>query len=162
MEEIQVRRAEACDLGSLLALHLALQDHLESASPDLWRMTPQARQQLEGQLAARLAAPESCVLVAEDKQWRLVGTASGRIVTNGRYLPARSGVIDQLYVLREHRRRGIGSLLVAELRRFFIGHEIRDVSLRSMYGNAQAEAFWEALGFTPRIVTLGTRLAGGP
>jgi hypothetical protein len=27
-----------------------------------------------------------------------------------------------------------------------------------MHGNAEATAFWSALGFAPRILTLGTRL----
>lgn len=160
MSELGVRRAEARDLMPLLELHLALQDHLESANPDLWRMTRQARQQLEGQLAARIAAPESCILVAEEERC-LVGTVSGRIVTNTRYVPARAGVIDQLYVIPGHRRRGIGSLLVTELCRVLLDRGVGDVSLRTVHGNAQAMAFWAARGFTPRIVTLGARLTTG-
>jgi ribosomal protein S18 acetylase RimI-like enzyme len=162
MSDYHYRRAEACDLESVYALYLALQDHLEAADPDLWRMTPAARQRLRGQLAARLSARESCALVAEHEQQSVVAMILGRIVTNNHYLPARSGSIDQLYVHPAHRRQGIGSQLVAGVWRFFLDHGVEDVALRTMAGNEQAAAFWSALGFTPRILTLGAHLVCGP
>jgi ribosomal protein S18 acetylase RimI-like enzyme len=161
MIDYRTRSAEPGDLPRLLEMNLALQDHLESAGSDSWRMSSQARLSLGGQIAARLAAAGSLALVAEHEQDGVVGMAFGRIVTNSRYVPSRTGFIDQLYILPAHRRRGLGSRLVSEMCGFFVAQGVYDVSLRSMHGNAQATAFWEALGFTPRIVTLGTRLAGG-
>jgi ribosomal protein S18 acetylase RimI-like enzyme len=142
-------------------MNLALQDHIEGAGHDAWRMSTQARLSLRGQIAARLAAADSLVLVAEQEQDGVVGMAFGRIVTNSRYRPSRTGFIDQLFVLPAHRRLGLGSRLVSELCHFFAAQGVSDVSLRTMHGNAEATAFWAALGFTPRIVTLGTRLPGG-
>jgi GNAT superfamily N-acetyltransferase len=156
--EPHIRPARPADLERLLELHLALQDHIEAANPDLWRMTPQARQQLESQLAARLSADGTCALVAEHRQEGVVAMIFGRIVTNSRYVPARAGIIDQVFVHPAHRLQGIGSRLVSELCRFFAAHGVEDVSLRYVSGNGQASAFWAALGFTPRIITVGVRL----
>jgi len=155
LPEYTCRPALPGDLDRLLELYLALQDHLEAASPDLWRMAPAARQRLRGQLAARLPARESCTLVAEHGQQGVVAMILGRIVTNNHYLPARTGSIDQLYVHPAHRRQGIGSQLVAGLCRFFLDHGVEDVALRTVAGNEHAAAFWSALDFTPRILTLG-------
>ncbi len=48
----------------------ALQDQLEASNDRLWRMTPEARLQLRGQLANRLRARDGCVLVVEHEQKR--------------------------------------------------------------------------------------------
>jgi len=150
-----IRPAQRIDLDHLTALQLALQDHLEASNPDLWRMSDQARAQIKGQLAARLAAPEGCVLVAEHAQDGVVGVIHGRIVTNKGYAPSRTGMVDQAFVQPQHRRRGVGARLVAEMCRFFAAKGVDDLSLRYVTGNEQAAAFWTALGFTPRIVTVG-------
>jgi len=153
--EYTVRPAQRGDLDRLTVLNLALQDHLEASNPNLWRMSDQARAQLMGQLASRLTAPDSCVLVAEHIDDGVIGVIYGRVVTNRAYIPSRTGIVDQAFVQPKHRRRGVGARLVAELCRFFAGHGVDDLSLRYVAGNEQAAAFWTALGFSPRIVTVG-------
>lgn len=150
-----IRPAQRSDLERLTMLQLALQDHLEGANPDLWRMSDQTRAQLKGQLAARLSALDACVLVAEHVEEGVVGVIYGRIVTNKGYLPSRTGVVDQAFVQPNHRRQHVGARLVAELCRFFAGQGIEDLTLRYVSGNKEAAAFWMALGLTPRIVTVG-------
>jgi GNAT superfamily N-acetyltransferase len=152
-----VRAAERTDLDALEALLLALQDHLEAANPGLWVMKDEARSSLRGQIAARLAAPNSCVLLAEHMAEGAVGTILGRLVTNNRYIPSRAGVVDQLFVQEHHRRAGVGSLLMAELCRFFARAGADDLSLRYVDGNEEAAGFWSSLGFSPRIVTVGAK-----
>jgi GNAT superfamily N-acetyltransferase len=152
-----IRAAERADLDALEALLLALQDHLEAANPGLWLMKPEARSSLRGQIAARLAAPSSCVLLAEHAADGAVGTILGRVVTNNRYIPSRAGVVDQLFVEENHRRAGVGSQLVVELCRFFAKAGADDLSLRYVDGNQEAAGFWSSLGFSPRIVTVGAK-----
>jgi len=153
-----IRPAQQADLNCLSELLLALQDHIEAANPDLWRLSPEARHNLKGQLAGRLRAGNSLALVAEHETDGVVGVVFGRIVTNKRYTPSRAGQIDQAFVRQDHRRRGVGTRLLAELCRFFAAQGADDISLRYAVGNPEATRFWQALGFAPRIVTAGVRL----
>jgi GNAT superfamily N-acetyltransferase len=155
--EYSIRPAETADLDQMATLSLALQDHLEAFNPDLWRMTPEARHNLKGQIASRLAANKGNALVAVHPDDGVVGVIFGRIVVNNRYIPTQAGLIDQLYVLPEHRRRGIARLLVAAVCRYFASHKVNDLSLRYVMSNAEASQFWTALGFEPRIVTAGAK-----
>jgi GNAT superfamily N-acetyltransferase len=151
-----LRPARAADLERLVELLLALQDQIERSNPDLWRMRPDARHNLKGQISGRLKAADSCALVAEHVEDGIVGAIFGRIVVNNRYTPSRAGQIDQAFVRPDHRRLGVGSRLVAQLCDFFASEGVEDVSLRYVAGNEEAAAFWTALGFAPRIITAGS------
>jgi GNAT superfamily N-acetyltransferase len=63
--------------------------------------------------------------------------------------------VDQAFVRADHRRAGVGKQLVARLCHFFAAEEVEDISLRYVVGNAEADAFWSAIGFSPRIITSG-------
>ena len=150
-----IRPAQTVDLDRLVELLLVLQDHMEASTPDLWRMTPESRHNLKGQIVGRLGADGSCALVAEHDHDGVVGVIFGRITVNSRYSPPRAGQVDQAFVRTDHRRAGVGSRLVAVLCRFFAAEEVEDISLRYVVGNEEAAGFWSTLGFSPRIVTAG-------
>jgi ribosomal protein S18 acetylase RimI-like enzyme len=150
-----VRPAELADAARLVELLQALQDHVEASNPTIWQMTGEARHNLYGQIASRLRAESACALVAEHQQDGIVGMIFGRIASNNRYEPARSGFVDQVYVDPDHRDRGIGRCLVGEICHFFAREGVEDISLRYVVGNAAATAFWRALGFEPRIIIAG-------
>lgn len=151
-----LRPARAADLERLIELLLALQDQIERSNPDLWRMNPDARHNLKGQISGRLKAADSCALVAEHVEDGVVGVIFGRIIVNNHYTPSRAGQIDQAFVHSDHRRLGVGSRLVALLCGFFAAEGAEDISLRYVAGNEEAAAFWAALGFAPRIITAGS------
>jgi len=153
-----VRPASASALDRLAELLLELQDHLEQANPGLWRMKPEARKGLRAQIANRLNAVGSTAVVAEHRDEGVVGVAFGRVVANHRYDPAVAGNVDQVYVRPDHRRQGIATRLAAEVCRFFAQEGVTDLSLRYVIGNDEAAAFWQALGFAPRIITAGASL----
>jgi len=150
-----IRPAQTHDLDRLAELLQALQDHLEASNAHLWRLKLEARSNLKGQIAGRLAAKDCCALVAEHNEDGVVGVIFGRIIANNRYTPSRAGQVDQAFVHADHRRAGVGTQLVARLCRFFSTEEAEDISLRYVVGNAEAAAFWSALGFLPRIITSG-------
>jgi GNAT superfamily N-acetyltransferase len=154
-DQYTIRPAGSDDLDRLTELVLKLQDHVEASNPNLWRMKPEARSQLKGQLAARLAAASSCALVAEHEEVGVIGLAFGRVTTNKRYVPTRTGFVDQIFVQANHRRTGVGSRLVAGLCHFFRSEGADDLSLRYAAGNEEAAGFWAAVGFSPRIITAG-------
>lgn len=150
-----IRAAEAADLDRVCELVLALQDHLESANPDLWRMKPEVRENLKGQIAARLNATRSCALVAEHGEDGVVGVIFGRIITNHRYTPSQAGQVDQVFVHIDHRRAGLASRLMDGLCQFFAAHQVDEITLRYAEKNEEAARFWVALGFRPRIIVTG-------
>lgn len=150
-----VRPAEASDLDRLVELLLALQDHVEAANPNLWRMKSEARGNLKGQIAGRLKSDLGCALVARHEKDGVIGVIFGRVVTNNRYVPSRAGQVDQVFVRMDHRRAGVGFRLLAELCRFFAAEVVEDISLRYVAGNDEAAGFWLASGFSPRIITSG-------
>jgi GNAT superfamily N-acetyltransferase len=150
-----LRPAHRQDLDHLEALLLALQDHLEAANPDLWRMNTKARRGLRAQIANRLQAADNLTLVAEHIEDGVVGVINGRLIRSNRYQPSQTGTIDQAFVRADHRRQGVGAALVAAICRFFAAQEVNDLSLRYVVGNEEAAAFWTALGFGPRIITAG-------
>ena len=153
--EYRVRPADVADAGRLVELLRALQDHVEASNPTIWQMTAEARRNLRGQIASRLRAENTCALVAEHSQNGIVGMIFGRVATNNRYEPSRSGFVDQVYVAPDHQGQGLGRCLVRELCRFFADEGVEDLSLRYVVGNPEAAAFWSALGFAPRIITAG-------
>jgi ribosomal protein S18 acetylase RimI-like enzyme len=153
-----IRPAQKADLDHLVELMIALQDHLEAANPDLWKLKGEARANLKGQLATRLEAQDVCALVAEHDRDGIIGAIFGRIVANNRYIPNRAGQVEQAFVREAHRRGGVGTRLVAELCHFFSEQDIEDISLRYIVGNREAAGFWASLGFSPRIITSGARL----
>lgn len=156
--QYSIRPAQAADRDRLVDLMLGLQDHLEASNSDLWRMKAKARANFSGQIDTRLAAKHGCALVAEHEEHGVIGAVFGRIITNDRYHPSRAGVVDQAFVHRAHRRRGVGSRLVAGVCQFFAEQGVDDLSLRYVVGNEEAAAFWSSLGFSPRIVTAGADL----
>lgn len=153
-----VRPARLADLDRLEELLLALQDHIEDANPELWRLKPEGREALRAQIANRLGAAGSMAVVAEHREDGVVGVVFGRVVANHRYEPPLAGLVDQAIVHAGHRRQGVASRLVAEVCHFFAEQGVADISLRYAVGNDEAIGFWHALGFVPRIVTAGTAL----
>lgn len=158
LDSYAIRRARPDDLDRLVELVLALQDHLEGSNPGLWRMTEEARHRISRQVLGRVHAPQSWVFVAEHEGDGVVGVVFGRTATNNRYAPSRTGIVDQAYVRTEHRRQGLATRMVSDLCRVFADEGVSDVSLRFVAGNQEAAGFWSALGFAPRIVTVGAGL----
>lgn len=153
-----IRPAQPQDLDRLHDLLLGLQDHLEASNTRIWRMTDGGRGHLRSQIAARIGSASVCALVAEHSADGVVACVFARTVTSNRYQPARSGVVDQLFVRADHRRRGVATRLVDALCRFFAAEGVADLSLRFVAGNHEAAGFWAALGFEPRIITTGANL----
>ena len=153
-----IRPARVADLDRLEELLLALQDHVEGANADLWRMKPEGRESLRAQIANRLDAAASAAVVAEHRDDGVVGVVFGRVVTNHRYEPPLAGLVDQAYVRPSHRRQGVAGRLIAEVCHFFAEQGVGDISLRYAVGNDEAARFWQALVFVPRIVITGAAL----
>jgi len=63
--------------------------------------------------------------------------------------PAYTGIIDIIYVLKEHQRRGVGRWLFAEAARLLAGQGHRAIYLWVHARNAPARRFYEKIGGMP-------------
>src|SRR5258708_32940671 len=75
-----------------------------------------------------------------------------------RFLPRMTGMIYEIYILPEFRRRGIATVCAAEAIRELQVHAPSKVQLEVVEGRVAAAALWESLGFqkgTGRYVLRG-------
>jgi len=155
--KVNVRAAREGDLHSVVELKHRLDEYHEL--PGLWppiggrRGTFARYRKMLHQRTARL-------LVAERSPHRIVGYLTATIQT--RECPDRDfrriGMIGETFVDAEHRRHGVGTLLVGAARRFFSSRGIKHVTLRSAVGNRLANEFWEGLSFKPVLHTRTTTI----
>jgi spore coat polysaccharide biosynthesis predicted glycosyltransferase SpsG/GNAT superfamily N-acetyltransferase len=77
-----------------------------------------------------------------------------------RFLPRMTGVIYEVYVLPEFRRRGVATVCALEAIRELRAHAPSKIQLEVIEGREAASALWESLGFrkvTGRYVLSGSR-----
>jgi len=155
--KVSIRAAREGDLRGVVELKHKLDEC--HARPGLWppiggkrRIFAQYRQMLR-QRTARL-------FVAEITSRRIAGYLTATIQT--RECPDRDfrrvGMIGETFVDTEHRRCGVGTLLVRAAERFFSSRGIKHVTLRNAVGNRLANEFWEGLSFEPVLYTRTTTI----
>ncbi|MHC4464588.1 MAG: GNAT family N-acetyltransferase, partial [Planctomycetota bacterium] len=152
MSTLKIRKASLSDLDVLIELSAALQVHIEKSNPLLWRKTEMWWKQWRHKLEELLADENSRILIAEIKG-EVVGCVFGTVNYQTEYVPNVVGTISRLYVQEVFRRQHIGSRLVRELCQFLMTKNAREISLRYVMGNTEAEDFWKKLGFKP-IITI--------
>jgi GNAT superfamily N-acetyltransferase len=105
-----------------------------------------------------MSTENALVLVAED-EGEIVGMAYGEVRIPSRFSDERALELSGVVVRTGYRGRGVGRALVQEAARFAGELGVEWVELKTFAPNQGAMAFWEGLGFTPRVVqmTQGTK-----
>ncbi len=153
---MKVRQAMPEDVPALVALFQEL-DRMQSD----WRVfTPRPGFYDEVGLKYReaMTTENAVVLVAEDES-EIVGMAYGEVRIPSRFSDERALELSGVVVRTGYRGRGVGRALVQEAARFAGELGVEWVELKTFAPNQGAMAFWEGLGFTPRVVqmTQGTK-----
>ncbi|HEV8621313.1 MAG TPA: GNAT family N-acetyltransferase [Actinomycetota bacterium] len=153
---MKVRQATPEDVPALVALFQEL-DRMQSD----WRVfTPRPGFYDEVGLKYReaMSTENAVVLVAED-EGEIVGMAYGEVRIPSRFSDERALELSGVVVRTGYRGRGVGRALVQEAARFAGELGVEWVELKTFAPNQGAMAFWEGLGFTPRVVqmTQGTK-----
>ena len=153
---MKVRQATPEDVPALVALFQEL-DRMQSD----WRVfTPRPGFYDEVGLKYReaMSTENALVLVAED-EGEIVGMAYGEVRIPSRFSDERALELSGVVVRTGYRGRGVGRALVQEAARFAGELGVEWVELKTFAPNQGAMAFWEGLGFTPRVVqmTQGTK-----
>ena len=145
------------DVPALVALFQEL-DRMQSD----WRVfTPRPGFYDEVGLKYReaMSTENAVVLVAEGDEGEIVGMAYGEVRIPSRFSDERALELSGVVVRTGYRGRGVGRALVQEAARFAGEMGVEWVELKTFAPNQGAMAFWEGLGFTPRVVqmTQGTK-----
>ena len=153
---MKVRQAMPEDVPALVALFQEL-DRMQSD----WRVfTPRPGFYDEVGLKYReaMSTENAVVLVAED-EGEIVGMSYGEVRIPSRFSDERALELSGVVVRTGYRGRGVGRALVQEAARFAGELGVEWIELKTFAPNQGAMAFWEGLGFTPRVVqmTQGTK-----
>lgn len=149
---MRVRQATPEDVPSLVALF----QELERMQAD-WRVftpRPGFYDEVGEKYREAMSNRDSVVLVAEDDEGEVVGMAYGEANIPSRFSDERALEVSGVVVRAGYRGRGVGQQLVHEAGRFARDRGIDWIELKTFAPNQGAMAFWEGLGFTPRIVQL--------
>lgn len=151
---MRVRRATPEDVPALVALFQEL-DRMQAD----WRVftpRPGFYDEVGAKYREAMSTPDAIVLVAEDEEGEIVGMAYGEAHVPSRFSDERALELSGVVVRAGYRGRGVGRALVEEAARFAKERGIEWIELKTFTPNRGAMAFWEGLGFTPRVVQLTT------
>jgi ribosomal protein S18 acetylase RimI-like enzyme len=140
-----IRRARVEDWEGARALWREVDDLHASLAPAYFRKTARA----DGEWRELLGSREAAVFVAEDAA-QVVGVVAVRVYEtppDPAMVPLRRGHVETLVVSGAHRRRGLGSRLMAEVTSWARRQGAAELVLTVWAGNRAAEAFYERLGY---------------
>jgi ribosomal protein S18 acetylase RimI-like enzyme len=151
-----IRRAREDDWEGARALWREVDDLHAGLAPAYFRKAARGRTEWRDLLAAGDAA----VFAAEDLE-RVVGVVSVRVYEtppDPAMVPLRRGHVEMLVVSGTHRRRGVGTRLMAEVASWARRQGAAELVLTVWAGNRAAEAFYERLGYRELSRVLSAKL----
>ncbi|NRQ36314.1 GNAT family N-acetyltransferase [Nonomuraea sp. NN258] len=93
-----------------------------------------------------------CLVAVADEE--IVGFVNGRLDDGDGLLPGLLGEIDELYVVPEHRGRGVSRALARAAADWLFGRGALTVRHLACRDNTEAHRFWEGVGFQNDLVCL--------
>jgi ribosomal protein S18 acetylase RimI-like enzyme len=155
---MDIRLAIENDLADLVSVQRETSELHVGFDPTTYR-SPTDEESREA-MAGFLAAADTTVWIAKED-----GAAAGfvvfKIVTTPQnaFCHARhEGVIDQLAVAAQFRRRGVGRALISEAERYAVSQGCSELRLGVVSTNLPARQFYAALAFEPVIERWRKRL----
>jgi GNAT superfamily N-acetyltransferase len=117
----------------------------------LWAATIAAAPPLDAHFAALVDRPDTAALVGTiDDQVVGYGTARVEVLRGGR----RLGVVDEVYVEPEAREVSVGEVLLDALCDWCLEQRCDGIDAVALPGDRTAKNFFEAHGFTARLLTM--------
>jgi ribosomal protein S18 acetylase RimI-like enzyme len=142
-----IRRAREEDASAALALWREADAHHATLAPSHFRAGERAPREWRALVTEEGAG----IFVAEGAEG-VVGLGVVRVFDtppDPALVPRRRGHVEVVVVAKAARRRGLGRALMAELASWARRQGARELVLTVWDGNADAEAFYERLGYAP-------------
>jgi ribosomal protein S18 acetylase RimI-like enzyme len=149
--KITLRDASENDLDALVEMRVALQKHLETRDPEIWKFSRRGYEIAPLEVKARLRSKASFMGVAENENGLIVGMIMAEAAHDEYRNPERFGHIHWVYVKEDCRCRGLGCSLVKMALNFFSRQGIEQITIGYVVNNPEAHAFWDKLGFVARV-----------
>lgn len=159
-DQILVRPAQQGDIPMLVGFMARLALHVAGGEPQTLKRKEKRR--LTELLAAALTDDAKLLVVAELPNDGLVGMGyiyvwrSQGIWEQAGDLEFKSGIIDDIWVEPEYRKRGIFSAMLRELVAFAESRSAHELIVEYSVANKEAEGTWSRLGFKPSGVRAAT------
>jgi ribosomal protein S18 acetylase RimI-like enzyme len=142
-----IRKAKKEDMGAIIDLWQEMMDfHIERS--DLYQMKPNARQIYSDYLNDVLKSPEYVTLVFEIEN-KVLGYLIATESSDPPVYEGTVGMILELCVSKNHRNKGIGEELVAEIEKYFINECITRIECMVSDFNEVSKSFWFKNGYKP-------------
>ena len=151
--EFKIRPACEEDSKTLARFRLALQEHMENINARILPLSQGARKSLPARYRQWIADPMRRVVCAEYQSGELIGMAVALIMEQTDWHPPGVGRIDDVWVEKEYRRKGVARMLIRNLLHFFSKQNVPTIVLDYVDGNKEAELTWESFGFKTILKT---------
>ncbi len=146
---IVVRKAGPDDVEDLLVMIEKFYRFNEEFDP-AWSVKEETRDVAKEMASKYIEDPRSVVLVAQ-VDGKIIGFVRAEIRENPILENGRLGIIVELYVHPQYRRRGVAKRLVEEASKELALRGVSVVGAEFPAANSVARAFYENLGFRPYL-----------
>ncbi|MDD2352408.1 MAG: GNAT family N-acetyltransferase [Atribacterota bacterium] len=149
----KIRSAEEKDIQTLARFRLSLQEHMEYLNSGILSLSQGARKSLPNRYRQWIVDPMRSVICAELESGELAGMAVALVIEQTDWSPPRVGRIDDVWVEKKYRRKGVTRQLIKHLLNFFSRHHVSTIALDFLSGNEEAESTWKSFGFKTILKT---------
>jgi ribosomal protein S18 acetylase RimI-like enzyme len=148
---IGIREARIEDLGMVVDLWEMLVDFHKQLSPH-FAPSEDSREKWSKYLAKKFSEKSTKLVVAEENG-DIIGFMLCLLQPNAPIFKEKTiGVISDVYVTQEKRKKGITKEMLGVALRWFHKNKISTVSLSVAAANLEARAVWGQLGFKPHMI----------
>ncbi|MEM0481893.1 MAG: GNAT family N-acetyltransferase [Nitrososphaerota archaeon] len=145
--DISIRVAEKQDKERIVDLMMRAKRLNEEFDP-LLKLSHRLQEIVTRYVEESFTSPSSLLVVAEHGG-RLVGVLKAELVNRIFYDPPLEGIIRELYILPEYRRKGVGKMLVAEAFKILQERGAGLITAEFPSLHKIAVEFYEKMGFRP-------------
>jgi len=158
---IRIRDARKEELGAVVDLWEKLATQHGRMSSEL-QLALDGRRKWARYLAKRFSEKSTKLIVAEE-DGEIMGFMLCLLTPNTPIYKDRTiGVISDVYVNEERRRKGVAGMMLKLALRWFTKNKATSVQLGVAYANLEARAIWNQLGFKPFYIYKRLRLDRQP